>query len=356
MILPIVFLLVILALSSLEFLYFLVSSKRFSFRIIDIPVILFTPYAYLLAIDMDVNDCCSESATFSPEHKLSVIVLIVLNQLAVIVSVLKPKTLSPLIEVLINCILLLGLGFNVVLIFHVESLYFWVGILQIMIVIFFQLYGNHMRFIEDHKTSVHEYKGLQLMLYKILLADPFVKFPILLVLCLPVFVVLTMVLMLFGQKPDSIVRAFTDTYKHGLSELDYMCNDVQCETGHYLCTIAANGHADVVKPLRTGIRQGKTIVCNRQLLVSNAFEELIEEKFPKLHKWIRSQYNKVGKQLHQHYHVFNKQWVSDVVYILMKPLEWLFVLTLYTFDKKPENRIALQYTQLEQRNAIKKQL
>lgn len=356
MVIPLILMLVVLALGSIEFLYFLVTSKRFSFRFIDIPIILITPYLYLMAVDLDYNDCCSESATFSPEHKTSIIVLIAFNQLAVIVSVLKEKTLSPIIEVIINCILLLGLGFNVVLIFHIESIYFWVGILQIMIVIFFQLYSNHLRFVKDYSESIKEYSGINLLLRKLMMANPFIKFPILLVICLPVFTLITMVLMLFGQKPDSIVRAFTDTYKHGLSELDYMCNDVVCETGHYLCTIAANGHADVVKPLRTGIRQGKTIVCNRQLLVSNAFEELIEEKLPTLHKWIRRQYNKVGKQLHQHYHVFNKQWISDMVYVLMKPLEWLFVLTLYTFDKKPENRIALQYTQIEQRIKIKNQI
>ncbi|WP_394334798.1 DUF6688 family protein [Niastella vici] len=35
--------------------------------------------------------------------------------------------------------------------------------------------------------------------------------------------------------------------------------------------------------------------------------------------------------------------MCDVVYLLMKPAEWLFLLTLYTFDRKPENRIAKQY-------------
>ena len=33
----------------------------------------------------------------------------------------------------------------------------------------------------------------------------------------------------------------------------------------------------------------------------------------------------------------------DVIYYLMKPLEWIFLLVLYLVDRKPENRIALQY-------------
>ena len=28
----------------------------------------------------------------------------------------------------------------------------------------------------------------------------------------------------------------------------------------------------------------------------------------------------------------------------MKPLEWIFLIFLYLFDQKPENRIAIQYT------------
>ena len=33
----------------------------------------------------------------------------------------------------------------------------------------------------------------------------------------------------------------------------------------------------------------------------------------------------------------------NIIYILMKPLEWIFLIVLYLFDKKPENRINLQY-------------
>lgn len=32
------------------------------------------------------------------------------------------------------------------------------------------------------------------------------------------------------------------------------------------------------------------------------------------------------------------------IYLLMKPLEWMFLTTLYLADRRPEDRIAKQYT------------
>ena len=36
-------------------------------------------------------------------------------------------------------------------------------------------------------------------------------------------------------------------------------------------------------------------------------------------------------------------WSADITYLIMKPLEWLFLVVLYLFDEKPENRICRQY-------------
>lgn len=178
--------------------------------------------------------------------------------------------------------------------------------------------------------------------WKLLLLNPFIKNPIFILLYLPLLFVVTGILLIFGQKPDSLIRAFTDTYHHGFSQLDSQCDNVDCG-GHYLCSVAANGHKKFVKPIRLGERCGGKIICNRQLLVSNAFEELLQEKLPFFHKPIRKAYNNVGDVVHKYYGIFNNKYVADTVYVLMKPLEWLFVIVLYTFDMKPENRIAKQY-------------
>ena len=157
---------------------------------------------------------------------------------------------------------------------------------------------------------------------------------------------------LFGQKTDSIILAFTQTYYQGLSKLTPLCENVSCGE-HFLCSVAANGHKNIAKPFRFGIRNGALVNCNRQLLISNAFEELIAERLPCIHLFIRRHYNKVGNQIHKYYYIFKIKLVSDIIYILMKPLEWLFIFTLYLFDSTPENRIAIQYINEEARKAIK---
>ena len=50
----------------------------------------------------------------------------------------------------------------------------------------------------------------------------------------------------------------------------------------------------------------------------------------------------------------NVKIIADLVYVLMKPLELLFLVTLYLFDQKPENRIAKQYLSYADRMELKK--
>ena len=146
-------------------------------------------------------------------------------------------------------------------------------------------------------------------------------------------------LALLGQAPDAAVRAFTETSDWTFSQkispppVDYQ--------GHYLCTVAAGGHPRLVKPTRYGIRRGEKIVVNRQLCVANAFEQLIMERSPRFHRAVRQFYDTHGYPLSTK---ITTPLRADVTYLLMKPLEWCFLLVLYTFDQKPEERIAKQYT------------
>lgn len=109
---------------------------------------------------------------------------------------------------------------------------------------------------------------------------------------------------------------------------------------HYLCTVSLRGHRKIVKPLRYGIRRNQKIVVNRQLCIANAFEQVLEEKVPKMHRFIRYVYDKYGYPLSKH---INTEVSADIIYIIMKPLEYFFLFVLYLVDKKPENRIAIQY-------------
>lgn len=137
---------------------------------------------------------------------------------------------------------------------------------------------------------------------------------------IPLLAVMLLILVLFGQRPDSIVKAFTETADWTFSQQIPPPPDYS--QGHYLCTVAAGGHAKLVKPQRMGLRRGDKIVVNRQLCVANAFEELIQDKLPRFHKCVRSFYDKHGYPISQH---ISTKLRADVVYILMKPLEFILL-------------------------------
>lgn len=155
---------------------------------------------------------------------------------------------------------------------------------------------------------------------------------------IPLIIVLICILALFGQRPDEAIKAFLETSDWTLSTKT--SPPAVTYDGHYLCTVSLRGHKNIVKPIRMGIRKGEKIVVNRQLCVANAFEDLIQERTPKFHHFVRYIYDKYGYPLSKH---INTAVQADITYIIMKPLEWIFLLVLYLFDEKPENRIATQY-------------
>ena len=159
------------------------------------------------------------------------------------------------------------------------------------------------------------------------------------------------VLILLFQRPDSIIRAWTETSDWNLSTKISPQNVLYDE--HYLCTAAAGGHPRIVKPLRMGVRHGHRVVVNRQLCIANAFEQLLEEHTPRFHRRVRSFYDRYGFPVAR---LIRSPFAADAVYLLMKPLEWLFLIVLYLVDVKPENRIAVQYLPKMPENFTPKQI
>jgi hypothetical protein len=157
-----------------------------------------------------------------------------------------------------------------------------------------------------------------------------------LLLAFPLLGVAIIVSLLFGQRPDDFIKAFTETADWTLSQKIAPPSS----GGHYLCTVAAQGHKQLVHPHRMGIRHGRNIVVNRQLCVANAFEQILEERTPKLHKMVRYVYDHCGFSLSQH---IKTKAAADIVYIVMKPLEWFFLLVLYLTTVNTEERIERQY-------------
>lgn len=164
---------------------------------------------------------------------------------------------------------------------------------------------------------------------------------------LPLLGILIMILTLFGQKPDSIIKAWTQTSQWSLSQKVSPQNLTFDE--HYLCTVAAGGHPGVVRPTRLGIRHGHQVIVNRQLCVANAFEQILMERMPRLHRLVRRGYDRYGFPLARH---IKSRQAADVVYILMKPLEWFFLAVIYLCDVHPEDRIAMQYITPVDRDAL----
>lgn len=162
-----------------------------------------------------------------------------------------------------------------------------------------------------------------------------------LLLSLPLLCVIIAALLLFGQKPDSVIRAFTETSDWALSTKISPPSVVI--DSHYLCTVALQGHKELVKPQRLGIRRGSKIMVNRQLCVANAFEQLLEERTPRFHRALRKFYDTYGYPVSKY---IRTPLTADIIYLLMKPLEWMFVTVLYLFDTNPEDRIARQYLPL----------
>ena len=111
-------------------------------------------------------------------------------------------------------------------------------------------------------------------------------------------------------------------------------------SGHYLCTVAAQGYPGLVKPLRTGRRHGQPIVVNRQLCIANAFEDLLHERTPRLGRHLRCVYDRLARPVCKY---LQHPLPASVVYLLMKPAEWLFLAVLYLCDRQPEIRINRMY-------------
>ena len=253
------------------------------------------------------------------------------------------RKLSPLIASICYSGMFLGFCLTVAL-----TIQLWSGIRDFGTIFFLLFPLNYVlcsaRLIRNtvseyaNKIAKTNYNNKILQLCKIIVSKSASFVIVSFIMAIPLLLVIIIVLLLFGQQPDSVIKMFTETAEWTLSQkippprLDY--------NGHYLCTVAACGDKKVVKPLRAGKRNNELIIVNRQLLVANAFEDLIAEKTPKFHKFIRKTYDRFGLPISKHITTKRR---SNMVYFLMKPLEWLFVIVLYTFDIKPEDRIHKQY-------------
>lgn len=196
---------------------------------------------------------------------------------------------------------------------------------------------EQIEYYREREDEIKKRKGLYILYIHVTRLSQY-AFPVLMCLFFTV-AILEIIFVLLGQGVDAPVKMFTDTADWTFSQqippppADF--------DGHYLCTVAAGGHKKIVKPTRLGRRRGAIIVVNRQLCIANAFEDVIQERFPRFHKKIRHFYDTHGYPLSR---LITNERRADIVYFLMKPLEWIFLIFLYLVDRRPEERIERQYS------------
>lgn len=258
----------------------------------------------------------------------------------IILCVFKPEKLSPVVSASSIAFTLIGLVCLAFIFIQLRiniftALYFLNVLLIAVRRIHFHI-TEHVRLANERNTQFRN-KAAEKLHKLISKISGMTAFSFLLIF--PAAGLLEILFILIGQGPDGFIKAFTMTADWTFStqtpppHIEYK--------GHYLCTVAARGHKKIVKPLRYGNRLGERIIVNRQLLAANAFEDMIKEKLPHFHKFVRDIYDKYGYPISRHITTKSR---ADLTYIIMKPLEFIFILTLYTFDKNPENRIAVQYS------------
>jgi len=288
---------------------------------------------------------------FAAEHSLTLIFYFLVFNISILLVWLKGKKLPPLTLSLCLVFILIGIIFDVMILCQIskhdttgltynnhrlEQVLFALSPLLSLLIGIRLVVQVIIEEIND--TYKRTYKNKHLNYLNSFVATR-IRNPIwFVILLLPVFLIVTVILILFGQDANSVVKVFTDTTTWKLSQ--QMHPPILDHRGHYLCTVAASGSPNIVKPLRFGKRNGDIIIVNRQLMIANAFEEMIQDSSPKLHYIIRKNYDEYGYNISKK---INTIHLSNITYVLMKPLEWVFLICLYLFCYRPEQKINKQY-------------
>jgi hypothetical protein len=303
---------------------------------------------YYEAIDPVDMGCYSP---FSADDWPSLMSFYLLAQLSLVLIWIKGHLLAPLTRSLCLIFILIGLLINLGVFMQIsthntQDIHFYhsgsepfvfaaMPLFNTILGLYF-IYKTCLEVTEEASTKNYTNKSLNRL--NIFLASRSQNPAWLVLLMFPVFFLVSLILMLFGQEPDALTKVFTDTTTWHFSQKTHP--PILNHTGHYLCTVAASGSPKIVKPIRIGQRHGKPIIVNRQLLIANAFEEMIQDISPKIHHHIRKFYDQYGYNLSRK---INTPFLANLTYILMKPLEWFFIVCLYLICPKPEQKIKKQY-------------
>jgi len=257
--------------------------------------------------------------------------------LAVIPSVLITGIFLAIFQFIHFIPLILIGGFIIGTNFFIFSIFLFpaFSLIQMAILLAIELYSvlqlNKNKVIHDKKKSAFINELANIYFGKYYLIAQIITFPIFITIVQYLF-------MIFTEKPDSIIQAFIESSDGLFSQ--GRNNNVSRSPPEYICTIAAHGSSKLVKPLHWGNRHGNVIIVTRQLKICNAFEEMLAEKMPKTQRHLRKIYDNLQIPIDKWKKV---TLISNTLYILIKPMEWTFLVALYLLHKNPETKIGRQY-------------
>ncbi len=303
---------------------------------------------YNQAVDPVDGDCYTP---FGGKHALSLFFYFVAFHISAVAIWVKGRKIPPIPLVLALIMLMIGSVISVFVIYQVShhdtsTLNIYVGNDGTLYFIFAPLLSLFIGIslirgiiIEERKNAMtRTYANIALNKINSLLSSR-LDFPLwALIFLIPILLLSTIILILLGQDSNSLMKVFTETTTWAFSQK--MHPPILDHQGHYLCTVAAKGDPAIVKPLRLGKRHGNIIIVNRQLQVANAFEQILSDLSPTIHRYVRYCYDQYGFNISIR---INSVKASNVTYIVMKPLEYLFIFFLYTFYVEPEKKISKQY-------------
>ena len=93
----------------------------------------------------------------------------------------------------------------------------------------------------------------------------------------------------------------------------------------FVVTAAMQGHAGLVGPFTEVRRNGQQRMANRQLMTFWGLERVWRQRLPLSHRSFRSLYNRLGPMVSRR---INSRFTADMVYLLLKPVEFLGWLVL----------------------------
>lgn len=277
---------------------------------------------------------------------------------AYFISRSKKHDIGPLALALLPGLLMTGIVLSIVLVVHFSPFFalgaafsfspFFIltifvlpffGLIQVVVLLSVELFSilqlNKNRML-SHKSKSSFIQALQRIFFgKYYLVAQIILFPLFITLVQVVFLV-------FTQHPDSIVQAIIQSHDGVFSQGH--CENCVSHNAEYVCTIAAFGSDRLVKPLHWGRRNGNEIKVNRQLKICNAFEELLTEKMPRTQRLLRKGYDSLQISIEKWKKV---RIVANTLYVIIKPMEWTFLIMLYLFENNPETKIAKQYLPIE---------